>query len=123
MEGMYPKWPDRLRGPFSFSKHAPRVWAQLDKLGLASREIALLYYNAAAKKRALDRFLTDDHYFLEWGETVLNPMLNHHLNRDTGKPTFQNMMLFLMKEEVKKYDDLMKRTRPRGYSDHPDYRK
>lgn len=87
------------------------------------RDIALLYYHAASRKRETDRFLTDDHYFLEWGEAVLNPMLNHHLNRETGKPTFQNMMLYLMREEVKKYDDLMKRTRPRGYPDHPDYRR
>lgn len=120
---MKEKWSDRLRGAFYFSRHSKRVWDQLDKLGLSSREIALLYFNAASRKRALDRFLTDDHYFLEWGEAVLNPMMNHHLGREAGKATFQNMMLHLMREEVKRCDELMRLTRPRSYPDHPHYKK
>ena len=116
-------WFDKLRLVFSFSKHSYRVWTQLDKLGMPSREITLIYYHSASKKRALDRFLTDDLYFLEWGAAVLNPMLNHHLKRGMDKPTFQNMMLHLLKEELKRQEEIMKWTKPKVRPDHPDYRK
>jgi hypothetical protein len=50
-------------------------------------------------------------------------MLNHHLNREAGKPTFANMMLHLLRQELKDHDEMMKRTRPRGHADHPNYKR
>jgi hypothetical protein len=101
--------------------HSGRVWHQLETLKMPSRDIALLYYETMTKKRGTERFASDEIFFLEWGKNVLNPIMNHHLNRPLETPTFGKMMMHLLKQEIYRFEYKFKMQHHRP--DHPDYRK
>lgn len=105
---------------FQYASHYKIVWTQLDRMGLSSRDISYLFYEALNKKRVKNPLLSDSEYFFEWGSIVLNAILNHHLERKPNHPTFQRMMTWLMEPVLKYRKEQEEKMR---YSDHPDYRK
>ena len=105
---------------FQFASDHKIVWQQLERFGLSSRDISLLFYDALNKRRIKNPTLSDSIYFFEWGTKVPNPILNHHLDRKADHPTFQRMMTWLMEPVLKYRKEQEEKMR---YSDHPDYRK
>jgi hypothetical protein len=44
--------------------------------------------------------VTYEFWFLEYGQRVINPMLNKKLNRDVHHPTFNNLLKHALKDEL-----------------------
>lgn len=89
------------------------------RLSLDANLIEALFQKSLAHKRIIEPALSDSIYFYQWGLQVLNPILNHQLNRPQNHPTFERMMEYLMEPERKKKRQILDRM---TYPDHMHYK-
>jgi hypothetical protein len=91
---------EEVRIVFDASLHLPRVWKQLKQLGFDVEQLErdwkyhLTYFAVVAN--------SESHNFLEWGNTILQIQINTKLGRISSHPTFNNMMYYLLQEDIEK---------------------
>ena len=77
-------------------EHVELLRPQLEKAGLATNTMDEMIdaYVASGEKVPYERFV------LEYGQAVLNPLMNKKLNRPADHPTFNKMLLFVLKDII-----------------------
>jgi hypothetical protein len=77
-------------------EHIPLVTAQFDKVGLNPSLMGDLI-DSYVKSGELVSY---ERWFLEYGQRVINPLLNIKLNRAMNHPTFNNLLKHALKEVI-----------------------
>lgn len=78
------------------STHINKLLEHLVKAGLPTSVInqSIDLYIATGEKVPYEK------WFLYHGQTVLNPIINRNLNRESNHPTFNNMLKHVLKDEL-----------------------
>ncbi len=76
--------------------HLDLIWPYYDKTGLSRGIIddMINEYIASGERVPYER------WFLEYGQRVINPLMNKKLGRPLDHPTFNNLLKFALKKEI-----------------------
>jgi hypothetical protein len=91
------KW-EAIRAVFNLN-HLPLVYDQLAKLGVDAKAIEADFEYKFKHQSYVSGKNT---FFLLYGCKSIEPLLNEKLNRKFDHPTFRDMILYLLKEEIDK---------------------
>ncbi len=83
--------------------HLALLLPHIDKTGIPRSVIddMINAYIASGEVVAYERWI------LEYGQRVLNPMMNQKLGRPADHPTFNNLLKYALKEEIEKHPTIV----------------
>lgn len=84
-------------------EHLTLLLPHIDKTGIPRSVIDEMInaYIASGEVVAYERWI------LEYGQRVLNPMMNQKLGRPADHPTFNNLLKYALKEEIEKHPTIV----------------